>query len=166
MKKGFTLIEFIIYIAISGIFLVTAGALVINIFYGKAKLSAIEEVSQNARMAMEKISERIRNAQSVNNPGQGISDQTLSLEMIDAQINPTVFDFYDGAIRIKEGVSSAVTITSSEVIVTNLQFHNISYPATPGTIRVQMTLKFNNPENKQEYNFEKTFFTTANLRTK
>jgi len=166
MQKGFTLIEFILYIGIVGIVLLVVGAIGLNVLFGKAKLTAIEEVSQISRFTMEKIADGVRNAQAINSPAQGASASALSLQMASSSKNPTVFDLSSGVVRITEDTGSAVDLTSSEVVVTNLQFSNISYPGTPGTVRIQMTAKPSNPENRQEYDFEKTFYTTANIRKK
>lgn len=67
-NKGTTLIEFLIYITIVGIILTAAGAIVLNVLFGKAKLGAIEEVSQNGRLSLEKMADTIRNAESINSP--------------------------------------------------------------------------------------------------
>lgn len=137
-ERGFTLIEFLLYIGLVGIVLTVAGAIGLNVFFGKAKLGAIEEVSQNARFAMERVAQAVQD-------GQDASIFTLS-----------------GGALLQNGMA----ITTGEVVVTDFQISDISYPGAPGTKRIQMTIKFNNPENRQEYNFEKTFYTTANIRKK
>lgn len=136
MKKGFTLIEFLIYIGIVGIILIAAGSIGLNALFGKAKLAAIEEVNQNARFAMEKIAQAVRDGQDA-----------------------SIFTLSGGAI-----LQNGVPITADEVAVSDFQISDISYPDTPGAKRIQMTVKFANPENRQEYNFEKTFYTTAVIR--
>jgi len=163
-RDGFTLIEFLLYIGLVGIILTVAGAICLNIIFGKAKLMAIEEVSQNARFVMEDIAKKVRNAEAINSPSQGTSATTLSLQMADSAKNPTIFDISGNSVRIQEGIGPIVSLSSSEVIVSNVQFTNISYTDTPGTVRIQMTIKLVNPGNRQEYNFEKTFYTTANIR--
>ncbi len=67
-QSGSTLIEFLIYIALVGVLLTVAGAIAFNIFFGKAKLGAIEEVSQNARFSIEKMVNAIGNAEAINSP--------------------------------------------------------------------------------------------------
>lgn len=166
MQKGFTFIEFLLYIGIVGVVLTVAGAIGLNVLFGKAKLIAIEEVSQNARFTMEKITESIRSAQQINSPTQGATSSTLSLQMADAAKNPTVFTLASGILQIQESTGAVVDLTSSEVVVSALQFSNISYPNTPGAVRIEMTLQFTNPENRQEYRFEETFYTTTNIRVK
>lgn len=164
MKQGFTLIEFILYIGIVSTVLAVTAAIGVNVLFGKAKLAAIEEVSQNARFSIEKIADTIRNAQAIQSPSIGTTASSLSLQMADLAKNPTIFDISGGVVRIKEGAGGAVDITSSEVVATNIQFSNISYALTPGTVRVQMTVQYNNPSGRKEYEFQKTFYTTANIR--
>jgi len=164
MNRGFTLIEFLIYIAIVGTVLLVTGAIGFNVLFGKAKLMAIEEVSQNARFTMERIAMSVRNAETIQSPVPGASDSVLALKMADKTKNPTSFRLSDGSF--KESPGAFVNLTSSETMVTALQFSNISYPNTPGTIRIQMTLQYTNPLNRPEYRFSKIFYTTATIRKK
>jgi len=165
-NTGFTLLEILLYLGIVSIVLLAVGAIGLNIFFGKAKLTAIGEVSQNARFTIERIGESIRSAEVINNPVQGTFDSTLSLQMANLLENPTVVDLLDNTIRIRKGTGAITDLTSNEVTVTSLQFSNVSYSNTPGTIRIQMTVEAANPENRQEYSFEKTFYTTANIYEK
>lgn len=163
--EGFTLVEFLVYIGIVGTILLVAGTIAFNVFFGKAKLAAIEEVSQNARFALEKIADRVRNAEAIQTPPPGVSSSSISLQMADSEKDPTEFYVQGGILRMREGLgANRWPLTSDEVVVSTLQFSNISYPDTPGTVRIQMTIKAANPENRPEREFEKTFYTTANVR--
>ena len=86
--------------------------------------------------------------------------------MADAAKNPTVFDLSGGVLRVTEGAGAAIALTAADVTVTSLQFSNVSYAATPGSVRIRMAVKRTNPENRQEYAFEKTFYSSANIRKK
>jgi len=163
---GFTLLEILIYIGLVAIGLFAASSMMLNIISGKAKLSSIEEVSQNARFTVEQIADRIRNADAVNSPAAGASNSALSLQMSDPNKNPTIFDLLDGKVRIKEGSAAAVDLSSAATTVTSLQFFNISYPGTPATIRIATTVEKNNPGDMPEYDFSGNFYTTANVRKK
>lgn len=164
--KGFTLIEFLIYIGIVAIVLLSANAIALNVIFGKVKLSTIEEVNQNARFSMVKIASTISNAETINNPATSTQAASLSLKMADTAKDPTVFDVSGGILRIQEGTGAAVNLISDEVTVADIQFFNISYLDTPGTVRIQMTIKASTTSTRQEYIFEKTFYTTANIRKK
>lgn len=163
-RRGFTLIEFLIYISIVSIVLFAAGSIGLNVLLGKIKFLAREEVVQNTRFAFEKMAGIVRNAQAINAPAPGTSAFAISLQVADVLRNPTVFDLSNGTVRIQEGSGAHVLLTSSEVVVTNLEFSNISYPNTSGTVRIQMRMKFLNSSGHPEYEFEKTFYTTANIR--
>lgn len=165
-KKAFTLLEIILYIGLLTLFLAIAGGIAINIIFNKTKLSVTQEISQNGRFAMEKIYNSIINADGINIPTLGQSGAVLSLTVTDSLKNPTIFDLSNGVLRIKEGSNQPIDLTSDKVIVTSLSLSNVSYTNTSGTIKVQMIIKFKNPDNRQEYNLEKTFYSSANIRKK
>ncbi len=121
------------------------------------------EVTVSAGTVNPGIAIMINGTTTMRIPGPSSS---LSLKMADAAKNPTLFYLSGGALWMQEGISAAVPLTSSEVTVTALQFTNMSYANTPGTVRIQMTVAATNPQNRQEYSFEKTFYTTANIRKK
>lgn len=163
---GFTLLEFLIYLGLISLVLTMAGAVALNIMFRKAKLTAIKEVSQNARLVSGRVSAIARNAQSIISPAAGNNTSVLSLQMADTAKDPTVIDLSNGAVRIKEGLGNAVNLTSGQVEITNLDFSNISYFQTPGTVRMQIVIKFVNPSGRSEYDWSMPFFTTVNIRKK
>lgn len=68
--SGFTLVEFVIYFAIT---IVVLGILVnisSNVFVGKEKIEAHQEVSRNGRHAIDEIIEAVSSAESL----VGVSD--------------------------------------------------------------------------------------------
>jgi prepilin-type N-terminal cleavage/methylation domain-containing protein len=166
MKKGFTLIEFMLYIAIVGVMLAVTAGSSLQILLNREKLAVIEEVSHNARFSLEKIIATVRNAQAINSPAPAASASSLSLQMANAALNPTVFDLSGGVIRITEGAGSAVDLTTNEVTISTLLFSNISYGSTPGTVRIQITAEATNPGSRPEHDFSETFYATANIYQK
>lgn len=97
--KGFTLIEFLIYIAIVSLSLVLIAGFALDIIQGGTKTFVHREVQQNARFAMEKISRAIRAGQ----------DPIV------------VFTLSDGILY-----QGGLPITTNQVRVTNLQFIPVS----------------------------------------
>ncbi|MCH8741572.1 hypothetical protein IH779_01600 [Patescibacteria group bacterium] len=149
--KSFTLIELIIYIAIIGVVLIFMSGFLWNIIFGNIKETAYQEVQQNARFALTKITQETKKAAGINNPSPGNSAPSLSLAMAASHLDPTVFDVVDGKLRITQGASGPYALTSDQVIVSNLQFTNLSYPDTPGTVRAEMTIEHINPSARTEY---------------
>jgi prepilin-type N-terminal cleavage/methylation domain-containing protein len=151
IKRGFTLIEFLIYSAILGMVLVLSVGFLWDMVFGQIKEASYEEVQENSRFALMKISQEIKRAKAVNNPAPGFSSNTLSLSMNNPSFNPTIFDVVDGKLRITIGSSGPYELTSNQVIVNSLRFTNLSYPNTPGIIRIEMTVSHINPGNQSEY---------------
>jgi type II secretory pathway pseudopilin PulG len=164
MNRGFTLIEFIIYIAIVGGILIVTFNFGGEIIYGNVKSQAMREVQQNSRLAIEKITEAILEASDINNPVSGNSDATLSLVMQDLHLSPTIFEITDGKLMVTQRKNGPHELTNNRVKVTKLQFTNISYANTPGTIRVQMTIEHVNPNNLSQYEASLETEDTISLR--
>jgi len=161
MKKAFTLIEFLIYMAISATILVLMTGFFWDIIFGNIKETSYQEVQQNGRFALTKITQEIKKATGINSPLAGSSSNTLSLAMADA--SPTIFDLVNGKLRITQGSQGPFELTSDEVRVSNLLFTNLSYPNTPGTIRIEMTIEHLNPSGRMEYQASIDLKTTVSL---
>jgi type II secretory pathway pseudopilin PulG len=142
-NQGFTLIELLLYIGIVSVILASVSVFLFIILQSDVKNQAIVEVEQQGAQMMQRITHKIRNAESVNSPSPGQSSTNLSLNT--------------GSINISD-------FAFSEVVASDLIFTNLSKNNTPGIIRIQFTLSYNNPENKQEYDYSKTFYSSASLR--
>lgn len=69
-----------------------------------------------------------------------------------------------GAFQIKEGAGSTTPLTNDRVQITGLTFKNLSRSGTYGVVQVSFTISRLNPNNKNEYDYQKTFTGTAALR--
>lgn len=165
MRKntGATLVEFLIYLAIVSVVLVVAGAIMYNIFFGKAKFTVIEEVSQNNRFVMESIMDSVRAAESISSPTPGNASSTLVLVTNATTTNPTTFKLIAGGVEVQEGTSTPIALTTSEVIVNTLEFRNVSRPLTPGTVRIHIATDSLNPADLQQYEFSQAVRGTVNI---
>ena len=153
-SNAFTLIELILYIGIASILLVTISSFLFILLESRVKNQTIAEVEQQGIQAM----------QIVNSPTQGTSGSTLSLDVITAGNDPTVFDLSSNTLQITEGSGGAVSITNSRIIVSDLTFRNLSYSNAQGAIKIEFTLTHINPEGRQEYGYSKTFYGSASIR--
>ncbi len=140
-EKGFTLFETLIYLSVLVVLLTVFLNFIWEISYGNIKIADIEETQQNGRIAMEKMTRAIQQSLSVNSPVAGTSDTTLSLEMSEKKLDPTVFDVIGGRLRINQGDKDGpYYITNNRVAVEDITFTNVSYSNTPGAIRIEMTI--------------------------
>ena len=70
MKKGFTLLEVVLYLAIAGIVLYFISGFAFNAIFGKAKIDIIQETNQNTRSALDQMNNDIGNAVEINGISQ------------------------------------------------------------------------------------------------
>lgn len=168
-QTGFTLIETILYLAITGIIITGLVLFGVTISNSRAKNYVAQEVQANGRVALDLISQKIRAANGVNvgasvfNTDPGI----LSLSMADGGKNPTIIDLTanDGILRIKEGASAAVSITSNEVKITNLVFTDLSSTSARENVRVNLTIDFDDGGSGDvRYIFSKSWQKAVSLR--
>jgi Tfp pilus assembly protein PilW len=157
MQRGFTLIEFLVYSAIIVVVGVISVEFIINIYSGKAKAQAYFEVQENARLAMERITQEIHGARAIGASNFGVNlaatpGAKLSLDMRDASLNPTEFDVAGSALRIKQGAAGPYELTNNQVRVTNLVFRNFSSPdGRSKNIGIELTIEYVNPSGLPEW---------------
>jgi len=165
-NRGFTLIELLLYVAISSAILLITSLFLQILLESRVKNQTIAEVEQQGLQVMQLITQTARNAEAIPSPAPSASAASLTLDVITASSDPTIFDLdlLSGAIRIKEGGGAVIPLTNSRVTASALTFQNLSRGSTPGTIRIQFTLTHINPEGRNEYFFTKTFTGSATLR--
>lgn len=151
MQKGFTIIEFLIYIAILAIAIGAIGLVMSNIFRVGARTDVVQEVSHNGRFAMQRIGQAIREASDID-----IKEGGRELELSFKDRNPTVFYVSGGKLIIKEGNGVDIELTTSRVAVKKLLFKKVS----DDSVRVEMNISFNNLQGLPEYEFN-SFFTSS-----
>ena len=164
MKKAYTLIELLLYVGLLAIIMSIVSYFLFASISAKVKNRTIAEVEQQGEMAMQMISQTIRNSSAINSPISGANAGTLSLNIPDLTKTPTIFSLSAGKIQIQEGTGIATDLTSSRIVITNLIFQNISRPSTPGVIRVGFTASYNDPNGRNEYQFSKNFYCSASRR--
>lgn len=164
--RGFTLIEITLSVAILAGIVFGTVALFGAVTSGRAKTYVAQEVTANARIALAIIEQRIRLAESINTASStfGVHPGSLSLSMTSGPTNPTVFYVSGQQLQLAEGATNITPLTSSQTLVSNLVFTNVSYPGTSGGARIDLTLQYNNPQNDPNYTFSRSYQTTIMTR--
>ncbi|MEK7631851.1 MAG: prepilin-type N-terminal cleavage/methylation domain-containing protein [Patescibacteria group bacterium] len=162
--RGFTLIELLLYITLTSVMVAAVSGFLILTLQARVKHQTIAEVEQQGIAAMQRITQVIRNATSITVPAIGTSGSSVTLAVTPPGNSPTVFDLSAGALRITEGAGSPATLTNTRVTASALTFTNISRSAASETLRVQFTLTYASTSTRQEYDYSKTFTTTAHVR--
>ncbi|MEI8060836.1 MAG: prepilin-type N-terminal cleavage/methylation domain-containing protein [Candidatus Berkelbacteria bacterium] len=163
-QKGFTLIELLLYISLTGIILLSVSVFYFETLRSRVKNQTIAEVEQQGTIAMEQITQAIRNSSSIASPAVGTSAAAITLTSTTPAKNPTVFDLTTGTIRVSEDALAPVNLTTPKVAITALNFQNLSAASTKGVIKVSFTVSYINNSGRNEYDFSKTFTGAASLR--
>jgi type II secretory pathway pseudopilin PulG len=161
---GFTLIEFLIYMALTSIVLGAVAIFVTILLQVQAKNNAIVEVEENGVFVNSTLQYYIRNSRSIITPPAAAQGSSLSIEPTSPTDNPTIFSVVNNVLVLKKGSASDVPISSSAVRVTNIAFQNVSTGTSNKSIKYSYTLSHINPSGRNEYSFSKTFNGSVNIK--
>ena len=136
-RKGMSLMELIIYLALVAIVLVVVIDLSTNIVYSQAKNSKNSETQQSLNYLMDRITSSIENASAISGTYPG---NTLSLTVGGS---PIVYSLSSGVITISEQSQPAENLSSSSVTVSPSDGEQLFDKITNGsatTIKVNILL--------------------------
>lgn len=143
-KKGFTLVETIVYVAIFSVFIIGATSFMSNMSTTRIHNQMVLEINDQGSKAMKTITQVLRNGANVNSPTIGNTALNLSVVANTPSTSPTVFSQSGGALYMQEGSGSPVAITNNKVVASGLTFSNFSRPDTPNIIKISFTLTSTN----------------------
>ena len=159
-KKGYTLIELILYTAILSSVLTVMIFITRSMYDARARVRTSVLVRENLRFALTQMVANIRGADGVTTPSSASTSSTLELIMNDSAINPTIFSVGNGQVWLAQGSEDAVAITSAEVEVTELSFERSS--TDPPFVRI--TLSGDKRDAAGPYQFPITLTDSATIR--
>lgn len=164
MKKGFTLIEALVYIAVVSIVAAAVSALVLWTIRANNKARALRETTDNMRQALDVITREVRQARSVYAPTGSTDQVSLETTVLPAGEVISFVDLYRCGTRlcIKREGEAAEALTNDTVEVVDLRFRQIA-SSTPA-VQVALTLRYKNPQNRIEFRALMSATTTAAVR--
>jgi len=157
MKKGFTLVELLLYMVILSTMLGVLTSFVVMTYKVRVKSQVVAEVEQQGSQTMDIITQAVRNSTAINLPVSQASGSTLTING-----STTTFDMNANKIRMNDGTT--YDIVSNKVVANGLLFTNVTETGGPGSVRIQFTLTYNNISGTNEYDYAKTFYATASRR--
>lgn len=158
VKKGFTLVEMLIYIAVLSTVILTVSSFFLWIVRLNGKAKAMREVTDNAQRVMGVLSLEIKEAKSIYAPTSVFSTSTgqLSLETtkyLSSGETQTYIDFFlcEKRLCLKKEGQDPIALTSDSVEVKAMEFNQIATTSTIPSIRVSLTIDYKAPAEKPEY---------------
>lgn len=162
-QRGFTLIELLLYISMAVLMLAFLGGIGVHVLSSRVKAHAQEELLYNAQFITQKLQGEISSASAITLPVQGATGVILSLVQNDTEGTPLLFEVVDGRLRMQEGVSEPVFISTEDMVVESLEFANVTQEGGAPTVRMRLYLQAYNPQNRQEFSASSTFYMTASV---
>jgi len=167
MKQGFTIIEFIVYIAVLAILGGAVSTLFLWTLKAHTKAQVLQETTFSAQLAMDRVMHEVREAESLYLPTTTATQ--VSLETIaSAPLGETTgyIDFFlcGTTLCMKKEEAVPLALTPNTVEVTSLSFTPISTNADFPSLRVFMEVRHKNPNNRPELEAVVPLTSTASLR--
>lgn len=160
-RRGFTLLELLLYISASGMLLMSTSLFLSTLLQSRIKNQTVAEVEQQGLQVMHIITQSIRNADALTSPQLGQNSSSINLTESGEEI---IFNISNGVVQLKEGTGNAIPLTNSRVIASDINFSNVGLVDTNGSIKVSFKLTHRNETGRNEYAFSKDFFGSASLR--
>lgn len=158
---GLTLMETLMYIAIIGILIVGLMSFSWTIANNRNKAYVSQEVQANVRMVTNLIKQKVRQADTVISPTSSNSADSLVLDMPSPD-NDITFSVSNGTLQLIE-LGSPTNITSDRVVVSDLNFVNLSASGERDSIRITMTISYNGSPGDKIFNYSQDIQTAVSV---
>lgn len=164
MRKGFTLIETIIYTGLISVVFTMALFAVFFLIETKDRAAARIEVEEETRFLMGKIAWMLSAATAINAPQPNATSTSLSVSRTGVPANPVMLDLVSDAVRIRYGTGDPVQLNGESVRIRNLVFEHVSGAGTP-SVKIVLGVEFRPRGQYLFYPASKVVETVIALRT-
>jgi len=154
-KKGATLVELILYIAISAFVLASIAAIMSQIVYGQVKVETISREDENARVLMRLMTQDIEFASSIDTPSS-INATSSSLILTDSSNNTITYSISSGVVYKQYGTGTNTPISSTDIYVSNLTFEVESEAGVAPSINIKIDIQQNSTSSTLSTHYETT----------
>ncbi len=159
-NRGTTLIEMIIYLAISAVLITGVGVISASVIDAKSKTKAVGDVYQAATSIIATIDRATKEGTLLISPSWKSSSSTLTIVSGGVSTTSTSVRLEGGALQI--GSSTWAAINGGDVKVSSVHFFAVG-GSTSTAVRMTFGLAASTTGVWREYNFGETFTTTASL---
>ncbi len=159
-RRGATLMEMLVYLAILTIFVLSMAEMTITISQTFRAVKVAKDVESAAVSAMERMTRDVRSATSINTASSTLSSSPGVLQLNESSA-PTVVKFYtsSGSLLVDESGVYIGPLIPDDVSVTNLVFTQIT-TANTKAVKIELQLQ----SNFAGVTTTKNFYSTVGLR--
>lgn len=140
-RRGFTLIEIVVYVAVLGLITVVAVNTILAVNRALVEVRTTNALNATVAVALERMTRSIREAKAVQSAASVLDAHpgVLVLTSPDVPAVTEQFSVSGGAISYQRGSEPAIALTPPGIEVTNLVFRATSTAASQA-VRVELTL--------------------------
>lgn len=163
---GFTLVEILLYAAIVAIMTSAIAGMLMLSLQARIKNQVIESVESGAAIVLSDITTTIQNSEGTSLSTDGNGNAVLTVNVFDTAKDPTIYQLNAGVMTKKEGATSPVDISSSNIRID--QFTATDNTPVGETIQV-LSFSFNAAyaaaSSRQEFQYNGHYQSTAQAFT-
>lgn len=159
-RKGFTLVEMLIYIAC---FVLLIGAIVSSLLLFSSSyrnIKAIRELERGAVSSINQIVRDSRNAIRIDGANTSYNNANGSLQIVLPDNSTERFYLSNGVVMLDQNGVSVGALTSNKISVTSLVFRPITASNSDG-VKIEMTVR---ATSTNDFSITKNFYNTVVLR--
>jgi len=143
MKKGFTLIEMLISIAIFSVIIVAFIGIMVVVLQIQTQSSSSVAVNQESQFLLQKVQYYVESASLINIP-TSTATSTLQFLVASSSNDPSYIKLSSGTVYLQQtGSGPLLALTSPKVVVTNLSFTRNANPPGHDAVNVSFTMAYN-----------------------
>ena len=143
-KKGFLLIEVLLYLALFGIIVGGSVSVFYSLLEGSEKVSGDGLISSEAEFILGKINWMLSGDITIEEPSPGESGNKLEISKNNFPDNPLVLEKVDDDILLQRGGNSANILNNDLVKIEDLSFENIIVSTVPEQNILEASFRINN----------------------
>ncbi|HEY5220974.1 MAG TPA: prepilin-type N-terminal cleavage/methylation domain-containing protein [Candidatus Paceibacterota bacterium] len=148
-KKGFTLVEMLVSIAIFSVIIVAFIGILVVILQIQAQSSSSQAVNQESQFLLQKVQYYVESA-SVITPTS--TPSTLVFYVASSSLDPSYITLSSGTVYLQQTATGTLqALTSPKVNVTNLSFTRNTNPPGHDTVSVSFTMAYNTLNAEQAF---------------
>jgi type II secretory pathway pseudopilin PulG len=122
-QRGMTLLEILLYVSISGLVIFAASSLLSTIYEVKQKGRIIQLVETEGTLASYTLERYIKNASTVFQPALYKTGETMSLTVVDNNIESNVYVFAEkGVLYVAMNNGEKKALTTTDIVISDLSF--------------------------------------------
>ena len=162
-RRGTTLIEMILYIAIVSVLLVGVGSVSMSVMDAKSKTRAIGDVFASATKVFGTLSQLVNESSTITTPGLFATSSVLETVSQVPGIGTEHITLVGGALFRTSGTNAPVRLTPPSVRVDDLVFSSVGTMSTSTGVRATLLLSASTTGVWRPFQFSETFATTLLL---